>query len=76
MVKNYWGLWEGVASTSDEGKAVRTLTQILVDREGSAFISSLELGDAELCIGILYHVSLSSICRIRFPLPRLRWLFY
>ena len=76
MVKNYRGLWKGVTSTSDDEEAVRILTQILVDSEGRAFISSLEHGDAGLCIEILCHVSLSLIRRIRSPFSRLRWLFY
>ena len=34
MAKNYSQLWKAVASTSDEGKAVRTLAEILLDDTG------------------------------------------
>jgi len=56
MAKNYQRLWKGVTSTIDEAKAVRTLAEILVDKEGRAFVSRLERKDAELCIEILDHV--------------------
>ena len=56
MAKDYSQLWKIVASISDEGKAVRTLAEILLDKEGRAFISNLER-DAELCIEILDRVS-------------------
>ena len=46
-----------MASTSDEGKAVRTLSQIVLDKEGRTFVSNLERNDAELCIEILDRVS-------------------
>ena len=69
MAKNYQQLWKDVASTSNEAKAVQTLAEILLDKEGRAFISNLER-DAELCIEILDRVS-----RHSYPLPsrRLRW---
>ena len=50
-------LWEGVTGASDEGKAVRTLVEILLDKEGRTFISNLAHKDAELCIEILDLVS-------------------
>ena len=69
MTKDYPQLWKDVTSASDEGKAVRTLAEILVKREGRASTSNLGRGDAELCIEILEHVSLSLIHDpIRFPL--------
>ena len=57
MTKDYRRLWKSAASTIDEAKAVRTLAEILVDKEGRAFLSRLERKDAELCIEILDHVS-------------------
>lgn len=67
MAKNYLRLWKDIAGASDEGKAFRTLAEILVDREGRTFIWNLKPGDAELCIKILDHVSLSLIRPIHFP---------
>jgi len=64
MAKDYSQLWKTVASTSDEGEAVRTLAEIVLDKEGRAFISRLERDDAELCIEILDRVS-----RNPYPLP-------
>ena len=72
MAKDYPRLWKYVASARDEGKAVRTLAEILVDKEGRAFIGTLKRADAELCIEILDHVSLNLIRSIRFPLSRIR----
>jgi len=57
MAKDYRRLWKSVVGTIDEARAVRTLADILVDKEGNAFVSRLERNDAELCIEILYHVS-------------------
>ena len=76
MAKDYSQLWKNVTSARDEGKAVRTLAEILVDREGRTFIGTLKRADAELCIEVLDHVSLSLIRSIRFPLPRLRLPFH
>ena len=56
MSKDFRKLWKDVINTTDEGKAVRTLAEILVDREGRGFISRLERNDIELCIEILDHV--------------------
>ena len=56
-MKDYRGLWQDVTGTRDEGKAVRTLARILVDKEGRNFISNLRRTDAELCIELLDHVS-------------------
>ena len=57
MPKNYQRLWKEVTSAIDEAKSVRILAEILVDKEGRAFISRLERKDAELCIEILDRVS-------------------
>jgi len=68
MAKDYVRLWKDVASTTDEGKAVRKLAEVLVDKEGRTFMSSLECKDAELCIEILDNVGRNS------HLPPLRHL--
>ena len=65
MAKDYQRLWKEVASGLDEAKSVRTLAEIVVDKEGRAFVSRLERGDAELCIEILDHVGRLS----HFPPP-------
>ena len=70
MAKDYQRLWKDVTSTSDEGKAVRTLADILLDKEGRSFIMDLAREDAELCIEILNHVSRNLYL---LPSPRLRW---
>ena len=57
MAKDHKRLWARVSSATGESKAVRTLTEILADRDGRIFISRLERKDAELCIDILDHVS-------------------
>ena len=75
MAKDYPQLWKDVTSARDERKAVRILAEILADREGRTFIRTLKRADAELCIEILDHVSLSLIRPICFLLPRLRWPF-
>ncbi|KAF9643108.1 kinase-like protein [Thelephora ganbajun] len=55
MGKDYERLWKGVTNATDEGKAVRTLAEILSDKEGRGFILRLERKDAKLCIEILDH---------------------
>ena len=57
MVKDCRWLWQDVASASNRGEAVRTLAEILPDKEGRTFISNLERADAGLCIEILDLVS-------------------
>jgi hypothetical protein len=57
MAKDHQRLWKHVTGATDESKAVRTLAEILVDREGRALISRLERKEAELCIEILDRVS-------------------
>ena len=57
MAKDYQRLWGDVTSTNDEVKAIRTLAEILLDKEGRSLISNLARKDAELCIEILDLVS-------------------
>ena len=57
MVKDYRWLWKDVASASNRDEAVRTLAEILPDKEGRTFISNLERADTGLCIEILDLVS-------------------
>jgi len=64
MSKDYGKLWKDIIRITDEGKAVRTLAEILADKEGRAFASRLGREDAELCIEILDHV-----CRDLYLLP-------
>jgi hypothetical protein len=56
MAKDYGKLWKDVTATAGEGEAVRILVEILLEKEGRAFISHLERKKAELCIEILDHV--------------------
>ena len=65
MAKDHPRLWKDIPSATDEGEAVRALTEILADKEGRAFIGNLNWEDAGSCMDILYHVSLSLIHRIR-----------
>lgn len=65
MAKNYQGLWEGVVKTTDEGRAVRALAEILADKPGRVFLSRLGLKDAELCMEILDHVCHNSLSEVR-----------
>ena len=60
MAKDYRQLWEAVTSASDEGKAVQTLAEIVLDKDGKTFILKLEPNDAKLCIEILDRVSRDS----------------
>ena len=76
MTKDYPQLWKDVASGSDDGKAIRTLAEILVDEEARTFIENLKRGDAELCIEILDCVSLSLIHPIHFPLSPTQMAFF
>ena len=45
-----------LTSTTDGAQAVRTLAEILTDKDGKAFISRLDSKDAELCVEILSDV--------------------
>lgn len=65
MTKNYEELWKGVTDATSAAQAVRTLGEILADKEGRVFIARLGSKDAELCIEILDDVS-HELC---FPLP-------
>jgi len=60
MAKDYSQIWKAVTSANDEGEAVRTLADIVLDKPGRAFILELERDDAELCIEILDRVSRDS----------------
>ncbi|KAF9789265.1 kinase-like domain-containing protein [Thelephora terrestris] len=53
MVKDFRRLWQDVTSATDEAGAVRALAEILTEKEGRSFISSLERSDAEFCFDIL-----------------------
>ena len=57
MAKNFQKLWQDLTSLTDETMAIRALANILVDREGRAFVSSLDRTSAEYCIDILDRVS-------------------
>jgi len=58
MARDYRQLWEGVvvSGQSDEAKADRTLTEIVMEKEGRAFISDLDRAQAGLCIEMLSRV--------------------
>jgi len=56
MSKNYRQLWNDIIDANSETKAVRTLAEILADKEGRTFISHLGREDAKLCIEILDRV--------------------
>ena len=63
MARDHQRLWIDVTNTTDQAQAIRTLAEILSDKEGKAFISRLDSEDAELCIEILGKVSPD----LRFP---------
>ena len=63
MTKDYQQLWKGSAGATDKAHAVRFLAEILADKEGRAFISHLDDGDAGLCVEILGSVS----CSLHLP---------
>ena len=65
MTKNYEELWRSVTNAANTAQAVRTLGEILADKEGRVFISRLGSKDAELCIEILDDVG----HELRFLLP-------
>ena len=61
MTKDYQQIWKDITNNpNDEAKAIRTLAEILTDKEGRDFISHLDRKDAELCIEILDQVSRDS----------------
>ena len=57
MAKDYRQLWEVATGADNEARAVQTLSNILVDEEGRAFISALDNEGSELCVKILDNVS-------------------
>jgi len=57
MAKDYRQLWEVAAGANNEAQAVQTLSNILADEEGRAFISGLDSERAESCVKILDNVS-------------------
>lgn len=57
MAKNFQQLWKEVTNSVDEVMSVRALADIVVDREGRAFVLGLDHSDAEYCIDILDRVS-------------------
>ena len=59
MAKDYQQLWKDLIDTTDDGKAVRVMAEILVDKEGRLFVSRLEKKDTDFCIEILDIVSRS-----------------
>ena len=70
MAKDYGGLWNDIINAVDETKAVRTLAEVLADKEGRTFLLRLEPEDAEFCVEILDRVSYN----LHFlPFRRLRW---
>jgi len=68
MVKDYQQLWKRVVREIDKAQAIRTLSGVLVEKEGRVYISRLHREDAELCVGILDNVS-HYLHSPRSPLP-------
>ena len=56
MAKDFQRLWKDVTDLTDETMAIRALADILTDKEGRTFVSSLSRKDAEYCIHILDRV--------------------
>ena len=58
--EDYQRLWKAFAGATDKAQAIRSLAEILADKEGRAFISCLGSKDAaRLCIETLGDVSCS-----------------
>jgi len=57
MAKDYQQIWDSVADAVDGAQTVQTLSAILADKEGQAFISHLDNKSAALCVEILDNVS-------------------
>ena len=87
MDKDYRRLWNSAANTIDKARAIRTLAEILADEEGRAFVSRLELKEAELCIELLglashdllsflHHLMVSSGYREAHPRNRRKGRFH
>ena len=68
MTKDYRRLWEDVvvSGKSDEAKVDRTLTEIVMEKEGRAFISDLDRAQAGLCIEMLNRVGFNRRLRRYF----------
>jgi len=61
MATDFNGQWKKARTATDETESVRILTKILSSKEGRTSVFNLEPQDAEFCIEILDHVSLSPI---------------
>lgn len=70
MAKDYGRIWNDITNTVDKTKAVRTLADVLADKEGRTFLLRLEREDAEFCVEILDRVSHNLHL---FPFRRFRW---
>jgi len=57
MDQHYQQLWKEIAEAESGAEAVRTLAEILADKEGRIFILRLERKNAKLCIEVLDRVS-------------------
>jgi len=57
MAVDYRQLWTDAVSANNKPQAVQTLSDILVNNEGRAFLSRLDSKDARLCVEILDSVS-------------------
>ena len=66
MAKDFQGLWKDVTGAEDEAAAIRALAEILVEKDGRAFVSRLEHKYTDFCIDVLDRVSYYS--RIQPPL--------
>jgi len=68
MAKDYEQLWKGIPSAKGEAQ-VRSMAEIVAEKEGRVFLLSLGCKDAVLCIRVLDHVSRSFDLHGRYP----RW---
>ena len=57
MANNFQRLWEDVKNTKDEAKAVRTLAEVVTEKDGRAFVSRFDRENAEYCVDVLGRVS-------------------
>ena len=57
MAKDFQRLWKDVTGAEDEAAAVRALAEILVQKDGRAFVSRLENKYTDFCIDLLDRVS-------------------
>jgi len=57
MTERYSQLWDSIASTTHDPKAVLALNEILSDEEGRDFVLSLGHEETKLCINVLGRVS-------------------